>query len=134
MWQAWDEHRLIQGLKALSLELVLAVIKIIAMWLQYYADNEEATQAKMRCTGPVPTFSQVVLWLGHIIDAHFLALVLSEDCHETLGRLNEILLTHTDLCKQLRDHVGLLSHFLSRKPLPGSHAEIGPYTIEYISF
>ena len=134
MWQAWDGQRLIQALKSVAIDVVQAAIEVIAFWLQYYADHEQANQAQLKCSGPIPVFSQVVLWLGHIIDSHFLALVLSDESHGTLTRLNDILLLHTDLCKQLRDHVGLLSHFLSKKPLPGSHAEVGPYTIEYIPF
>ena len=71
--------------------------------------------------------------LGYIIDAHFASLVLAQESHPLLGAINEVLLSHMELCKQLPDQLGLIPHFFSRKPLPGSHAEIGHHRLRMLT-
>lgn len=131
--RTWDESKLVVALQTVSIDAAVGIVQGIRMWLELHADNQRDALCMVGAVhGPVPTLAQVVMWLGFVIDSLFTVLVLAEESHTLLDAINDIIIGHTELCKQFRDQLGLLPYFFARKQLPGSHAEIGPYTIEYI--
>ena len=133
MSRTWDESKLVVALQSVTIDAAVGIVQGIRMWLTLHADNQrDALCIAGVVHGPVPTLAQVVMWLGFVIDSLFTVLVLAEESHALLDAINDIVLGHTELCKQFRDQLGLLPYFFARKQLPGSHAEIGPYTIEYV--
>lgn len=96
-----------------------------AMFAAYLVADFNST-AVVPCFISLYTLTSNTFWMARCFALCFAS-------HGLIAGINEDVLAHVDLCKQLRDHVGLISHFLARRPLPGSHAEIGPYTIERIT-
>ena len=128
--RSWNDVLVVQGLQRCGMDQAIYVLNNLKWWLGHYAEKQQATISKHKT---VPTLSQIVDWVGYVVDAKFTALVSSADSHELLREINAMILVQNELCERMKDIPGTKIQFITRKSMPKSHGAIGAYSIEVLT-
>eukprot|EP01130_Rhizamoeba_saxonica_P001647 TRINITY_DN11524_c0_g1_i1.p1 TRINITY_DN11524_c0_g1~~TRINITY_DN11524_c0_g1_i1.p1 ORF type:complete len:744 (-),score=127.17 TRINITY_DN11524_c0_g1_i1:94-2268(-) len=112
-------------LRSLSLKEVLVTITFLSNWLDNYSLTISKISQKNRLR--IPSLIQVIEWCTYLIDSHLSQLILVDECHETIEKIQKSVNAHAEICEVLGGLVGCLGHyFQSETP----RAEISEYQIE----
>lgn len=112
------------------MDQTIYILKNLKWWLTQYSEKQDASILKLK---QVPTLSQIVDWVGFVVDAKFAALISGTDSHDLLREINAMVLVQNELCEKMKDIPGTKLQFISKRALPKSHAAVGAYSIELLS-
>jgi len=79
----------------------------------------------------VPSFRQVVDWIGLLMDVHFTQVILTPETHGLLETLRWAVSDHINLCDSIEGIKGYLRMFRQRNAIITA-PEIGEYQIEVL--
>ncbi|KAK3583613.1 hypothetical protein CHS0354_039436 [Potamilus streckersoni] len=106
------------------------VIKLLQCLCSLIEDNSfNLPEEKERSTTPSNT--NIVDWLGLLIDSHMTQLVISPDAHVLLLNLHNIVQSQVEFCEELADVEALLAQLKEKSSLPQKQ-RVGQYCIEVL--
>ncbi|XP_064180347.1 nucleolar protein 11-like isoform X1 [Anguilla rostrata] len=122
---AYSENFLLPPLKDLSAQQVILFLQYLHfLYLKCSQKNVGSQTSGLRS----PTVTQIVDWVGLLLDAHFTVLVMAPDAKELLSHLHKFVRSQVKLFSELGKIQGSLQELHRAKP----SEDVGQYSIEVV--
>lgn len=111
-----DEDLLCSIVSQLSTAQVLNLTRYLRKWIEKYSSYLENFPAPKH--GRLPSFAQVLSWVGVVLESHFTRFVLSADFHVELRSMRDTVNSLVDFGASISPLGGMTEHLRSQSLLP----------------
>ncbi|CAM6124204.1 unnamed protein product [Calypogeia fissa] len=128
-----DEAVLSSVVSQLSTGQVLQLTRYLGKWIERYSSHLENFPTPR--SGRVPSFAQVLSWVGVVLEGHLTQFVLSSDFHKELKSMRDMVQPLVDFGADISPLGGITEHIKSQSLLPTGKQQGGggsDYVIELL--